>query len=95
MLLEFVGRKHQVLFNELYTYTRHCQYIGCLYSLDWTTGMTSKLELYSFRESESRQNLTLYGHCFSDSEKRPVTGCRRSQGLEAKGGGMVVFFQGF
>ena len=25
--------------------------------LDWTTGMTSKLELCSFRESESRQNL--------------------------------------
>ena len=25
--------------------------------LDWTTGMTFKIELCSFRESESRQNL--------------------------------------
>ena len=28
--------------------------------LDWTTGMTSKLELCSFRESESKQNFILY-----------------------------------
>ena len=44
--------------------------------LDWTTGMTSKLELCSFRESESRENLILsYGDGFSDSEMRSVTGC--------------------
>ena len=44
--------------------------------LDWTTGMTSKLELCSFRESESRENLTLlYGDGFSDSQMRSVTGC--------------------
>ena len=40
-------------------------YNGCLYSLDWTIldwtiGMTSKLELCSFRESESKQNSILY-----------------------------------
>ena len=51
-------------------------YMGCLYSLDWTTRMTSELELCSFRESESRENLILlYGDGFSDSEMRSVTGC--------------------
>ena len=38
--------------------------------------MTSKLELCSFRESESGQNLILlYGDGYSDSEMRSITGC--------------------